>query len=66
MENTKTLDATVLDVRNISVSFGGVTPVQDVSFTIKENSFTSVIGPNGAGKTSLFIQLKPTNPSRST
>jgi len=61
MENTKTLNATVLDVRNISVSFGGVRPVQDVSFTIKENSFTSVIGPNGAGKTSLFNLLSGMN-----
>lgn len=61
METTKTLNSSVLDVRNISVSFGGVKPVQDVSFTIKENSFTSVIGPNGAGKTSLFNLLSGMN-----
>ena len=61
METTKTLDSAVLDVRNISVSFGGVKPVQNVSFTIKENSFTSVIGPNGAGKTSLFNLLSGMN-----
>ena len=55
------LDSAVLDVRNISVSFGGVKPVQNVSFTISENSFTSVIGPNGAGKTSLFNLLSGIN-----
>ena len=55
------LDSAVLDVRNISVSFGGVKPVQNVSFTISENSFTSVIGPNGAGKTSLFNLLSGMN-----
>ena len=61
MENTKALGSVVLDVRNISVSFGGVKPVQDVSFTINENTFTSVIGPNGAGKTSLFNLLSGMN-----
>ena len=61
METTKTLNSAVLDVRNISVSFGGVKPVQNVSFTISENSFTSVIGPNGAGKTSLFNLLSGMN-----
>ena len=50
-----------LDVRNISVSFGGVRPVKDVSFKISENSFTSVIGPNGAGKTSLFNLISGMN-----
>ena len=61
MENTNTIESAVLDVRNISVNFGGVKPVQDVSFSIKENSFTSVIGPNGAGKTSLFNLLSGMN-----
>jgi ABC-type branched-subunit amino acid transport system ATPase component len=50
-----------LEVKNISVSFGGVKPVQDVSFKIAENSFTSVIGPNGAGKTSLFNLISGMN-----
>jgi neutral amino acid transport system ATP-binding protein len=51
----------ILDVRNISVSFGGVKPVRDISFTIKENTFTSIIGPNGAGKTSLFNLISGAN-----
>jgi ABC-type branched-subunit amino acid transport system ATPase component len=53
--------STILEVKNISVSFGGVKPVQDVSFKISENSFTSVIGPNGAGKTSLFNLISGMN-----
>jgi len=61
MNNSKAANSVILDVRNISVSFGGVKPVQDVSFTINENTFTSVIGPNGAGKTSLFNLLSGMN-----
>lgn len=61
MENSNVANSAILDVRDISVSFGGVKPVQNVSFTISENSFTSVIGPNGAGKTSLFNLLSGMN-----
>ena len=59
--NSSNLDSVTLDVKDISVSFGGVKPVQNVSFSIKENSFTSVIGPNGAGKTSLFNLISGIN-----
>lgn len=55
----------LLDVKNISVSFGGIKPVQNVSFSIKENSFTSVIGPNGAGKTTLFNLISGMNKTSS-
>jgi ABC-type branched-subunit amino acid transport system ATPase component len=50
-----------LEVKNISVNFGGIKPVQDVSFQIAQNTFTSVIGPNGAGKTSLFNLISGMN-----
>ena len=45
---------TLLKFDNISLSFGGITALKNVSFDVKENSITSIIGPNGAGKTSVF------------
>lgn len=44
----------MLNVSGLSLSFGGVKAVKDVSFSVYENEIVSVIGPNGAGKTSLF------------
>jgi branched-chain amino acid transport system ATP-binding protein len=44
----------LLDVRGLTKTFGGLTAVNDVSFTVETNSITAVIGPNGAGKTTLF------------
>ena len=40
----------LLKFDNISLSFGGITALKNVSFDVKENSITSIIGPNGAGK----------------
>jgi branched-chain amino acid transport system ATP-binding protein len=42
------------ELRNVSLSFGGVSALDDVSFDIIAGELTAVIGPNGAGKTSLF------------
>jgi branched-chain amino acid transport system ATP-binding protein len=44
----------VLEVRDLSVSFGGLRAVQDVTFAIERHKITTVIGPNGAGKSTLF------------
>jgi len=44
----------MLEVSGITQIFGGVTALQDVSFTIHKGDITGVIGPNGAGKTTLF------------
>ena len=55
----------LLDVSNLSIHFGGVKAVQDVSFSIDAGIVYSVIGPNGAGKTTLFNLItgvyKPTS-----
>jgi len=44
----------VLEIEQATLSFGGVTALNGVSFEVAPGSITSVIGPNGAGKTSLF------------
>lgn len=44
----------VLDVRGITLRFGGVTALRDVSFTVTQGHVHAVIGPNGAGKSSLL------------
>ncbi len=44
----------LLDVSNLSIHFGGVKAVQNVTFSIDPGIVYSVIGPNGAGKTTLF------------
>jgi branched-chain amino acid transport system ATP-binding protein len=41
-------------VENLSISFGGVKAVSNVSFSVRRNSIFSIIGPNGSGKTTIF------------
>jgi ABC-type branched-subunit amino acid transport system ATPase component len=45
---------TVLETRGLTVRFGGVVAVNDVSLTLDEGQLTGIIGPNGAGKTTFI------------
>ena len=44
----------VLELTNVSKSYGGIAAVDDVSFTLAEGQILGMIGPNGAGKTTIF------------
>ena len=48
------MSATLLSTSDLSLSFGGVHAVRDVTFEVEESEVFSIIGPNGAGKTSIF------------
>jgi branched-chain amino acid transport system ATP-binding protein len=44
----------ILDLRNISLRFGGVKALTDISFNVREREIRAIIGPNGAGKSSML------------
>ena len=52
----------LLEIKNLNKSFGGLKAVSEVSFSVDENSIKAVIGPNGAGKTTLFNLISGTLP----
>ena len=56
-ERSQGSDDVVLEIRNLSRSFGGLKAVQNVSFKLRRNEILGIIGPNGAGKTTLFNLL---------
>ncbi len=47
-------DAVLLDLRDISLSFGGVKALTSISFDVRPGEIRSIIGPNGAGKSSML------------
>lgn len=44
----------ILDLQNISLAFGGVKALTDISFDVREHEIRAIIGPNGAGKSSML------------
>ncbi len=48
------VDIGILEVKNVSKSFGGLRALHDVNLSIKRNSLHAIIGPNGAGKSTLL------------
>ncbi len=44
----------LLDVQNLTMKFGGLIAIDNLSFSAKKDHITSIIGPNGAGKTTVF------------
>ena len=51
---TKKIGEVILDVKNISLAFGGVKALSDISFDVREHEVRAIIGPNGAGKSSML------------
>lgn len=55
----------LLEVKNVTKKFGGLTANNDVSFDVNEKEILSVIGPNGAGKSTLFKMITSFLPTTS-
>jgi branched-chain amino acid transport system ATP-binding protein len=51
---SKVIGDVILDVHNISLNFGGVKALSDISFNVREHEIRAIIGPNGAGKSSML------------
>ncbi len=54
MTKARTIGDVLLDVEGISISFGGVKALDNVSFDVREHEILAIIGPNGAGKSSML------------
>ena len=53
-EDGRQIGGVLMDLRHITLRFGGVTAIKDISFNIQEGEIRAIIGPNGAGKTSML------------
>src|SRR2546423_15027129 len=50
----------MLEIQDLSVSYGGLAALRGVSLTVDEGQFVAIVGPNGAGKTTLFKSVSGT------
>ncbi len=50
----RTIGGVIMEMKNITLRFGGVVAIQDISFDIREGEIRAIIGPNGAGKSSML------------
>ncbi|MDP3925627.1 MAG: ATP-binding cassette domain-containing protein [Hydrogenophaga sp.] len=55
--NSPSSEASVLQARDITLRFGGVTALAEVAIDVRDNELLAIIGPNGAGKSSLMNVL---------
>src|SRR6185369_11393258 len=55
----------ILEVRNLSKRFGGLTAVSELDFEVREGEILGMIGPNGAGKSTTFNLIAGTYPASS-
>lgn len=59
------MNKTILNLKDLTIKFGGVTALDNVNFELKEGEILALIGPNGAGKTTVFNLItgvyKPTS-----
>ena len=53
-EDGRQIGGVVMEMKNITLRFGGVTAIQDITFDIREGEIMAIIGPNGAGKSSML------------
>ncbi len=53
-DDGRTIGGVVLDLKNITLRFGGVEAIKNISFDIREGEIRAIIGPNGAGKSSML------------
>ena len=53
-DDGRTIGPVILEVKDITLKFGGVTAIQNISFDIREGEVRAIIGPNGAGKSSML------------
>ncbi len=53
-DDGRKIGGVVMEMKNITLRFGGVTAIKDITFDIREGEIRAIIGPNGAGKSSML------------